>query len=245
MPRLLRSSSAYLSHTYHSLHRKKTAVVILPLGPLAHVAHPKPELWLPTLRFPSSPPNAEWANKPICMQAQAALDAIQSGTPLAGNLIVVRDANQATQTSTYYSTHALTECITLLLPGPAPKDAGFSQAFARGLGKGQISTQAIALRALGDWSKCPWPLPSTQVDTTKVPIVKRCTLRIVAPSEYRHLHLQKGQDNAQQVICDCDMAAWEPQIPASKLGGGQWTWQTSSKGPRSDNMLVGFLKLPF
>ena len=186
---------------------------------------------------------AEWANKPICMQAQAALDAIQSGTPLAGNLVVVRDANQATQISTYYSTHALTECITLLLPGPAPKDAGFSQAFARiGLGKGQISTQAIALRALGDWSKCPWPLPSTQVDTTKVPIVKRCTLRIVAPSEYRHLHLQKGQDNAQQILCD--MAAWEPQIPASKLGGGQWTWQTSSKGPRSDNMLVGFLKLP-
>ena len=57
MPRLLRSSSAYLSHTCHSLHGKKTAVIFLPLGPQAHVAHPKPELWLPTVRFPSSPPN--------------------------------------------------------------------------------------------------------------------------------------------------------------------------------------------
>ena len=116
MPRSHRSSSACLSHTCHSLLRKKTAVVILPLRTPGSRSTPQTRVVVANTEV--SIVTAEWANKPICMQAQAALDAIQSGTPLAGNLVVVRDANQATQISTYYSTHALTECITLLLPGP-------------------------------------------------------------------------------------------------------------------------------
>ena len=71
---------------------------------------------------------------------------------------------------------------------------------------------------MGDAAKCPWNKAMTQVPRDKIPVISKCTVRIMAPEGYRKVFLLK-EDSPMLVISD---VATQAEIQGSQLTGGTW-----------------------
>ena len=153
------------------------------------------------------------------------------------NLIEIRNSDEFHEFCTIWKAFGNPGSVTLLLTGQATnlKHDGIKTQKTIFRGKWGSQVEQVGLLRLGDAAKCPWNKAMTQVPREKIPVVSKCTVRIMAPEGYRKVFLRKD-DSPMQVISD---VASQAETQVSQLTGGTWSHQKFG----NRKQLVGHLRL--